>query len=444
MDLRDIIITPLLLLFIYAVAWYLRPRVCDENTRRYFMAALTVKIIGALAVGIIYQFYYSGGDTFGYHTMGSRIIWEALIDEPDKALKMIFAPLNFGDQELYKYHSRIMFSHDPASFMVVRIAAFFDIFTFSSYSSTAVLFAVLSFIGAWMLFSCFYREFPLFHREIALAVFFIPSVFFWGSGLLKDSVILSALGMLTYSLHRAFIRKDAGIGTWLLIFFSAAAIFLIKKYVLICFAPAVILWIYFENIVRVRSTALRLLLIPFLFSLLVFTSYYAVVKIGEDDPRYALDKIAQTSMITAYDIGFYSGKDAGSGYSLGELDGTFVSMLELAPQAINVTLFRPYLWEVKNPLMLLSSIESFFFLVFTVWVLFRKHIFALRAMFHPTILFCMVFSITFAFAVGVSTFNFGSLVRYKIPLIPFYALGLMMLYRYVNSERKVEELEFTE
>jgi len=46
----------------------------------------------------------------------------------------------------------------------------------------------------------------------------------------------------------------------------------------------------------------------------------------------------------------------------------------------------------------------------------------------PTIQFCLIFSLVFAFAVGISSFNFGALSRYKIPCLPFYALALILIY----------------
>jgi hypothetical protein len=165
-----------------------------------------------------------------------------------------------------------------------------------------------------------------------------------------------------------------------------------------------------------------------------------VLKIGEDDKRYSIENLSRTARITAYDIGFYTGKNAGSGYSLGELDDSFTGMVALAPGAINVSLFRPYLWEVKNPLMLLSALESFALLILTVYILFKKRMLFFRAFGDPNVLFCAVLSITFAFAVGISTFNFGTLARYKIPLLPFYSLALILIYFYQRPERAKDEL----
>ncbi|MEQ8424942.1 MAG: hypothetical protein RIA63_09545, partial [Cyclobacteriaceae bacterium] len=87
MELRDLIVTPIVIFLVYAGAYWIRPRVTDSINRKYFIPALTVRIIGALAVGFIYQFYYDGGDTFAYHTYGSRIIWEAFIGSPIDGLK---------------------------------------------------------------------------------------------------------------------------------------------------------------------------------------------------------------------------------------------------------------------------------------------------------------------------------------------------------------------
>ncbi len=98
MELRDFIVTPIVLFLVYALAYWIRPKVTDANTRKFFFPALTLKIIGALAVGFIYQFYYDGGDTFNYHTYGSRIIWEAFIDDPGTGLRLIFSDNTFkGD-----------------------------------------------------------------------------------------------------------------------------------------------------------------------------------------------------------------------------------------------------------------------------------------------------------------------------------------------------------
>ena len=153
MEFRDLIVTPIVILIVYAFAYAIRSRVTDEVNRKYFIPALTVRIIGALAVGFIYQFYYGGGDTFAYHTHGSRIIWEAFVDSPMKGFELLLSD-GHHHPETFSYSGKIWQFRNKESFFVIRISAFLDLFTFSSYSATAVLFAVIAFTGGWLLFLC--------------------------------------------------------------------------------------------------------------------------------------------------------------------------------------------------------------------------------------------------------------------------------------------------
>ena len=443
MEARDLIVTPILLIVVAVLAYIIRPRVTDPVTRVYFFPALAVKIIGALAVGFIYQFYYDGGDTFNYHTHGSRHIWEAFMDSPAKGFRLL---VNDGQtyNEVYKYASKIIFFSDPQSYGIVKIAAVFDLFTFSSYSSTAVLFALVSFVGMWMFFLTFYEQYPRLHKKLAIAAFFIPSVFFWGSGLLKDTITIACLGVATYQIYRIFIRKQFSIWHLILLMISLYGMYNIKIYILLTFLPAAIIWVFLANLESIRSMVLKIMLAPFMLTAAITLGYFAMVKAGEDNSKYSLKKVAMTAKITAYDIGFYTGRDAGSGYALGELDGTLTSMFRLAPQAIVVSLFRPYLWEVKNPLMLLSALESLLLLLICILIVAKLNIRLMSGLNNPTVLFALIFSIVFAFAVGVSTFNFGTLVRYKIPLLPFFMVALILIWDYSKRDNKVLVVETTE
>lgn len=442
MELRDLIVTPLLLIVVYLVAYFIRPYVTDSLTSRYFLPALTFKIIGAISLGLIYQFYYDGGDTFSYHTHGSRQIWEAFMDSPLQGMKLMWS--NDNHVGVYQYSSRIYFFNDDQSYFLIRIAALFDLLTFSSYSATAVFFALLSFIGMWLFFLTFYSRYPHLHRGLAVAALFLPSVFFWGSGILKDTLTIAGLGVATYCFYQLLLARKFSLRLLLALIVALVVIFSVKKFVLQAFLPAVLVWVVAYNFSTIKALALKIILVPVAVCLVVIGAYYMVAKVGQDDERYALNKLAKTAKVTAYDIRYWSGRFAGSGYALGELDGTFGSMLRLAPQAINVSLFRPYLWEVKNPLMLISALESFAFLSFTLYVLFGVGS-RLRAAFsNPDVIFGLVFSLSFAFAVGVSTFNFGTLARYKIPLLPFYLVALVIMLDYRNKPRNVAVLERTE
>jgi hypothetical protein len=50
-----------------------------------------------------------------------------------------------------------------------------------------------------------------------------------------------------------------------------------------------------------------------------------------------------------------------------------------------------------------------------------------------------------AFIIGFTTYNFGALARYKIPLIPFY-LSALVIIQHLHKEKKsaLEEEEYVE
>lgn len=364
------------------------------------------------------------------------------MESPIRGLKLLWS--NESHVDVYQYSSRIYFFNDDQSYFLIRIAALFDLLTFSSYSATAVFFALLSFVGMWMFFLTFYSRYPHLHKGLAIAAFFLPSVFFWGSGILKDTLTIASLGTATYCFHEVFIRRKLSLRCVLGLMFSLLIIFSIKKFILQAFLPALLVWVVASNFSNIKSLAVKIILVPLATILVFLGAYYMVVKVGEDDERYAVSKLAKTAKVTAYDIRYWSGRGAGSGYALGELDGTFNSMIRLAPQAINVSLFRPYLWEVKNPLMLISALESFLLLIFSGYVVYSVVGKFRLAFSNPDVIFGLAFALSFAFAVGVSTFNFGTLVRYKIPLLPFYLMALVIMLNYRNKPINVDALARTE
>ncbi len=54
-------------------------------------------------------------------------------------------------------------------------------------------------------------------------------------------------------------------------------------------------------------------------------------------------------------------------------------------------------------------------------------------------LYSICLSLGIAFAVGVSTFNFGTLTRYRIPVLPFFLVGLILAYHDYTNPKSVDE-----
>lgn len=427
MTFQDLAVTPLLIILLYFLASIYVNKNVKKSYRNLFYSALTIKLSGAILLGFVYQFYYGGGDTFNYWQNGSKWIWEAFINDPISGLQMIFG--DAADPKHFDYYSRIMLRRSEAAMFVIKVSGFFDLFTFHTYSATALFFALFSFTGSWFFFTTLSEIYHQKSRLLFYAIFLSPTVIIWGSGLLKDSLTLGALLVIGAILLQWMLLKRRKVIHFLILFFCAWLLYKIKIYVLICFLPVAFILIFFTYLNRIRSNAVKYLFAPFLAAIFIAIGGLTTTFIASENERYSIEKIPEWTMITAYDLGYWTGADAGSGYSLGELDGTWNSMVTKIFPAINVTLFRPYLWESSSLLMAISAIESTVFLSVVLYLLLFKFKNLYPILTDPLVIAFLVFSLTFAFAVGVSTYNFGTLSRYKIPLIPFFLVFLSRWYQ---------------
>ena len=311
--------------------------------------------------------------------------------------------------------------------MMTRIGALFDLITFRTYSGTALLFATTSFVSAWFLFKVLSREYPQLRRPIAIAVLFVPTVLIWGSGIFRDTLVLSAVFVVVAVVLRYLFTRRMGVGYVLLLLGGLYLIYATKVYVITGLIPFFGVLVLFSILGQFRSTMAKLVTFVPIVGIMAGLTYAALVFGIQEESQYSLSNVAETARTTAYDIGFYTGRSAGSGYTLGEMDGTFIGLLRMAPAGINVSLFRPYLWEVRNPLMLLSGLEALAFLLFTLYCIWKTRGRIFTYVFNSRIpCSFMFFALTIAFAVGVSTYNFGTLSRYKILALPFYICALLL------------------
>jgi hypothetical protein len=427
LGLNDLLLTPIYLGVFYALAFAVRTKVTNVYTRPYFIPALTLKFVGAIALGLIYTFYYNGGDTINYYDQAS-VIYHAFGDSFGAGLKLLTTNGDY-DPTLSKYIGQIpWFGRGSNEYFVLRTAAFFALLDFNTYTVTALFFALVSFSGIWAMYMTFAKIRPVLYKELAVAMFFIPSVFFWGSGLMKDSLCLGALGWIFYAFYRGAIEKRNILRAILIGVAASIPIVSTKIYILLAFLPPALLWVVNENNARIRNPTIRLVAKPLFFAVGGALAFFAATRLTAGDDRFDIDKIGERSKITSEYLYQVSVAQQGSAYNLGELDGTLGSMVKLAPQAVVVSLFRPFLWEARNPVMLLSALEATYFIWLTINILYRNGLFRTLRLISttPVLTLCFVFSLIFAFAVGTSTSNFGTLVRYKIPLMPFYLCGLLI------------------
>lgn len=429
--LTDYLLLPFYLVIIYLIAYRFRNRKYPEGHpwRPYFIPALTAKIVGAIFIGLIYQYYYGGGDTTNYYHHG-QIINSALKDSPTRWFNMLLSIPEWYEPGYWSYISQMLWYNSPAEYWVCSISAVIMLFTFGTYLPLAVILAAISFTGVWALFRTFAMQYPKCLKSIAIATLFIPTCIVWGSGVFKDTFCMFGLGWMTFGAFQILINRDFSVKNIIFTIISFYLIANIKVYILVAFLPAVTLWILFSYSHKVRNGFIRFFVRIGVIGVAAGGLLFFADTFSKDMGRYSLDKIGETAQITADYLYGISADQGGSAYSIGTFTPTFQGMLTKFFPAVNVTLYRPYLWEAGKALQLISALEAFLFLFITLKIFFVLGPLKVwkTILKDPNIQFCLMFAIIFAFAVGITSSNFGTLSRYKIPCLPFFMLALILTY----------------
>ena len=433
----DLTYSPFLLFIIFYFARSIRDRhILLEPEYKYFLPGLSVKILGALMVAFIYNVYYSGGDTNYYFFDGrtmSRLLFKNFVWFGDLLFDG-FSP----DKMAYLDSSTGFFVYyrNAQTFFVVRVIWPFVLFGLQAMIPTALLFSVFTFGGVWRMFKVFILEFPVLEKSFALAFFFVPSVFFWGSGILKDSITFSSLGYFFYSYYFAVIKRQNVFRNTIIIFLSLYVIVSIKPYIFVGILPGSLIWVISTYTSKIKGSFIRGISYPIILIIGFFSGYFLLMVLSDELGKYSLERVLEEAVVTNKDL--KSDYYKGNSFDIGEVKPTIESMLEKSPAAINAALFRPYITESNNVLMFISGLENLFTLLFTIYILFRVKVFGIFAYFnkHHLLTFSLIFSLFFAFSVGISTSNFGSLVRYRIPLLPYYIASLIIIKHFEDEAKK--------
>ena len=411
--------------------------------KKFFIPGLTVKLLGGIAFGLVHTYYFTyGGDTKSYfHDM--NVITNYFYQDPWATISYLFDNYSYLSNEIARTTT---FGTGTKEFFLVRIASFINVFGLNSYWSTTILFASFSFVGTWQLFLVFANKYPNIYKQVAWAALFLPSFVFWGSGIMKDTLGVGFLGVFLFSVHHLFDRGKISIWYGLLMALSVYVIFSVRAYIIFGLLPAMLIWLSLGLKDRIKNGLIKLVFIPFILVIMVVGIVFTFTYLGKYNSQFSVDNVIGTAW--AYQHWHYvEGENTseqhgrGSSYTLGEYDPTPLGVMKMFVPAVNVALYRPYIWEVKNPAMFILSLESLTFFIMTLFILFKVGPFVLirAASKDSFLLMSLVFSIFFAFAVGFSTYNFGALSRYKIPALPFYALSLLVLNHYSNYYRALRK-----
>ncbi len=426
--------------FIYVLIFYIlfawrRRKYKDPILRRYHRNGFWIKVFSCFAY-CMFVLFISPGDTTGlYHPEGYNI-YKLILKDPSN-INLLFIPAKDFDQALLADILNLGYFNEESNYMVTKIVAVLSFVTFGKFLAINLIFSMISFTGVWRLYRFFYEQYPDLHKQFAIGILYLPSFVFWSSGILKDPLCTGAIGWITYSLYSIFYRKGNKILYLGILILFSYVLSVLKIYILVSYVPFFVLFLLLKNVTLIKNNFIKVSLIAgFLLG-----SFFGFIRIANTMQQalgdYATKGVSQS--IKSYQQNYENQASyASSNFSLGvEFDGTANSLIKMAPAAVVATLFRPFIWESKKPSTLLSSLESLAMMLLTLYTLFKAGIknFILTIIKKPIVLYCFLYSVIFSLFVGATTLNFGSLVRYKIPGLPFYVIALFFIL-YFNNKLK--------
>jgi hypothetical protein len=439
----DYLYTPFLFIIILFAGYLHQRKKIDENpVYQYYVKGLIVKLFSSILFLLIFTQYYTWGDTCDY-LRGSISMSNLLFKNPGDYFG-VFTGLKDSGSVWFSFDTQTTF---PPHFMwkdsntrfVMSLSSIFSTIGFRAFLPTTILVAAFSYLGVWKLFLFFTNFYPHLKKQLAIAVFFVPSVVFWGSGVMKDTYTFAASAWFVYTLYMIFHKKEKIPLNIMLGIINAIIIIAIKPYIFAALFPGTIIWLSFDRIKQIKNKVLATFMLPFIISLgfgiiLLGLSLFQ----GQLGEYGSFGSAAKKAQIIQEDL-LRSEQYGANSYNIGKIDGSLGGMLKVAPAAILAGMYRPFLWEARNPVMMMTGLENFILLLLTIYLLIRLKIFRFFQFIFsdPILIFSLLFTVFFMFAVGMASANFGALVRYKIPAMPFFVASMfIMLDKYKAYKMK--------
>jgi hypothetical protein len=303
----------------------------------------------------------------------------------------------------------------------VRIAAFLSFFCFDSFIVLNMFFGV--FCGLFLLYPV-KQLLQTKERGLALLLYYsflIPSFVYWSSGIMKDTICIICMSVILNAVFGIYYNQK--ILKFIPLVLGAYVLYIIKPYIALTFVPMMLMLLYLLFIQKIKSKALAI----FALVTVLLTSFIAGIN------SQAFDDILQENIksTVALSENFKSQSEnlEGAFFSYGEITPSLGGVLAKAPLAITTVFFRPFPWEAKKIITMMSCIEGIMFMLITLVLFFKAGPFRFfKVLFtDPFCVSFLIFILVFALFTGLSTPNFGSLARYKIPCLPFYVLIMLRI-----------------
>lgn len=346
------------LLFVWGINRYsaLQPKGIPFNVAAgYFV----FKCVVGLGLGAIYKMHYGTGDTFGYFD-DSGHLFSVFFNEPKQFVK-IFLDYHITSPDTARNVAGLHLWYDSGfddyyndARTVVKINALLRFFSFGYYEVHVVFMNCISYIGLLWIYSVFFSGLNIdgWRNTVILSIgFLIPSVLVWGSGLLKEPIILFMVGinLRLIQLTTDNMRIRYFIYFPLIVFLFA----IVKFYLLVILFPGVVA--IFLSKYSLANRQIKFVLVAYLLAV------FAIVGIGFYNPDYELPKLLFGKQLNTYRFAVFM--NAGSVIQPVSFAPDWISFVKHIPEGIWMAFARPYPTELGQWWMFPHSVEAWIILL---------------------------------------------------------------------------------
>lgn len=429
--------TDYLLFFIYAIFGFLLMRYFVFRKASAVSGSLlfwvyVIKLLGCALMCYLIVNYWKNGDSLNYFTDGKAL--GELIKHDVANVRYLFMSAADFQEKVNSDNTTTVSSIvvGENNFVVSKFAAVFYLISSGKFLIVNFFFCLFATIGEFYLFIALSKKYPSFKKQIAIGTLLMPSVLLYSSFMVKETLAMGFLGIVLYSMFQLLNNKRVvwhliviGIGSLVILWVKPYIIYAISLAILFSLLIRLIVYLMKKNIIIKGITMLSLLMMSYLF-----------YKNMNAFNGYIVDFVDTANF---FQNQYNSDFGETSSFSIGEIDPTVKGFIQKAPYGIFTTYFRPYIWEVDKPIILFSAMESFGLLLLFFIVIFRNLIYLPKLIARDFFVLCaFVFVIVFGMIVGLTTFNFGTLIRYKIPAMPFLMLFIFQLKNYSNKIKNTQ------
>lgn len=387
----------------------------------WFIIIFGIKLIFGIILTSIYTNYYtdrSTADIYKYFD-DSQHIFDALKTNPIDYFQMLLG-LDFNENyfiDNYYQHMSHWFrpyNNDLVndSHIIIRFNAFVRLFSFGYFQVHNVFINFISLIGLTYLFKAF-KGFAIKNEKLLFYVIFLmPSILFWGSGVLKESIIFFGFGLLIY--HLVKIKRSLNPYSIILILTSLILLTFTKFY-LVASLTIPVTGYFITNFFKLKRIGFG-----YLISFTLFIAAIITVPLISKQ----LDFISKVASKQQTFSRFVNSVDTKSGFKIPELSDA-TSLIINTPNALNNTIIRPYFWECNSLFVWFSALENHLVLLLLIFTFFFKKKIVPAS--KKILYFNLTFILFLFILIGLTTPVFGAIMRYKLPGLLLLLISLIII-----------------